>query len=144
MKKLFFITFLLLGITCSAQEYLRPSWVKKTPKPSNKTFYYKVTTAEGKDYNEAYVKAFSMAILEGTWRMGVVVDTKNDLKAIEEDLTNAINMEPKLASLKLNKVCVYEEYPKQTREVTIRLFVLWQIGDHEVDKVEFDDFNDCI
>ena len=58
------ITIMVLLSPTIAWAIGEPVWLKHLPKPNNDTYYYRVTKAEGQTYEEAYTKAFSMAILE--------------------------------------------------------------------------------
>ena len=43
---------------CSQTYNALPKWVTQLPEPSNETYYYRVTHAEGPSYEKAYAKGF--------------------------------------------------------------------------------------
>ncbi len=124
-----------------AQIATTPYWVTKLPKAETENYYYRVTTAEGKDYNEAYTKAFSFAILESQWKLGVKVKKAEDVNQIEKGLTESINVQSQNMNLPLNKVCEYIE-PIHTSK-GVRLYVLWQVARYGNVDPKFKDFTEC-
>ena len=80
-----------------------PSWVKRLPQAGNETYYYRVTKAEGKTYEEAYTRAFSMAILESEWKIGVRTFKQEDAKTIEESLKQDLKLKVVLSIYQLTK-----------------------------------------
>lgn len=117
-----------------------PSWVKHLPQPGNATYYYRVTKAEGKTYEEAYTKAFSMAILESQWKLGVKVSKTDDIQTIEESLNAELSLKQSNMILPLNKVCEYEQASPNGGLI---LYCLWQVACFGNVKAEFDNFLDC-
>lgn len=124
-----------------AQSIVTPYWVTKPPLSQSDNYYYRVTSAEARTYNEAYAKAFSMAILESQWKLGVKVQKVDNADSLEEDITKTINVESVNMKLPLNKVCEYSE-PLYTSN-GIRLFVLWQVARYGNVEPKFEDFNKC-
>ena len=104
-----------------------PSWVKHLPKPNNDTYYYRVTKAEGKTYEEAYTKAFSMAILESQWKLGVKVNKSDNVQTIEETITSDLSLRSSNMNLPLNKVCEYEKASSNISNGVV-LYILWQVA----------------
>lgn len=119
-----------------------PFWVKHLPKSNNDTYYYRVTKAEAQTYEEAYTKAFSMAILECQWRLGVKVSKSEDIQTIEQTITSELNLRSSNMNLSLNKVCEYETASPNISNGVV-LYVLWQVARYGNIKVEFDEFTEC-
>lgn len=119
-----------------------PVWLKHLPKPNNDTYYYRVTKAEGQTYEEAYTKAFSMAILESQWKIGVKVNKSNNLQTIEETITSDLNLQSSNMILPLNKVCEYEKASPNIANGVV-LYILWQVARYGNVKTEFEDYLDC-
>lgn len=117
-----------------------PKWVKRLPKAGNDTYYYRVTKAEGKDYEQAYVKAFSMAILESQWKLGVKLTKTSDAQTIEKTLQQDLTLKNSNMNLPMNKVCEYEQ---ASPNGGIILYCLWQVATYGNIKVNFDVFLDC-
>lgn len=117
-----------------------PSWVKKIPQAGNETYYYRVTKAEGKEYDDAYIKAFSMAILESQWKIGVKVSKENDAKTIEQSLKQDLTLQSTTINLPINKVCEYEQ---ASPNGGIILYCLWQVASYGNVKAEFDSYINC-
>ena len=117
-----------------------PNWVKHMPSSGNDTYYYRVTKAEGKTYEEAYKKAFSMAILESQWKLGVKVSKSDDAKSIEKTLEQDLNLRTTAMNLPMNKVCEYEQ---ASPNGGIILYCLWQVACYGNAKAEFDNYLDC-
>lgn len=118
-----------------------PKWVNQLPKPGNETYYYRVTHAEEETYEKAYVRAFSMVILESSWKMGLPVDSQNDMATIEHGVENNISVRSHQSNIAINKVCEYEE--KNYVSNKIRLYILWQVASVGGTMPLFDDFRDC-
>lgn len=135
------ILCLYYPLSLHAQAIATPYWITKPPLSKSDDYYYRVTSAEGKTYNDAYVKAFSMAILESQWKLGVKVQKVNNIDTIEQDITKSINVESVNMKLPLNKVCEYVE-PLYTSN-GIRIYILWQVARYGNVDPKFDDFNDC-
>ena len=117
-----------------------PKWVKHLPKAGNETYYYRITKAEGTDYEDAYKKAFSMAILESQWKLGVKLSKSDDAKTIEQTLQQDLNLRTSAMNLPMNKVCEYEQ---ASPNGGIILYCLWQVACYGNVKAEFEDFLDC-
>ena len=118
-----------------------PYWVNSVPKPENETYYFRVTHAEEETYEKAYVRAFSMAILESSWKMGLPVDAKNDLSAIEKGVEGNLSIRGHQSNIALNKVCEF-----QTKSITsnnVVLYVLWQVAAAGNIEPRFGEFNKC-
>lgn len=119
-----------------------PVWLKHLPKPNNDTYYYRVTKTEGQTYEEAYTKAFSMAILESQWKIGVKVNKSSNLQTIEETITSDLNLQSSNMILPLNKVCEYEKASPNIANGVV-LYILWQVARYGNVKTEFEDYLDC-
>ena len=119
-----------------------PSWVKHLPKPNNDTYYYRLTKAEGKTYEEAYTKAFSMAILESQWKLGVKVNKSDNVQTIEETITSDLSLRSSNMNLPLNKVCEYEKASSNISNGVV-LYILWQVARYGNVKVEFEEYLNC-
>lgn len=117
-----------------------PKWIKHLPQAGNDTYYYRITKAEGKTYDEAYKKAFSMAILESQWKLGVKVSKSDDAKTIEETLQQDLNLRTTAMNLPMNKVCEYEQ---ASPNGGIILYCLWQVACYGNVKAEFENYLDC-
>lgn len=117
-----------------------PSWVKRIPHSSNESYYYRVTKAEGGTYEEAYTKAFSMAILESQWKLGVKVSKQDNAKTIEESLNQDLTLKSSTMNLPMNKVCEYEQ---ASPNGGIILYCLWQVASYGNVKPNFENYLDC-
>lgn len=117
-----------------------PFWVKHLPQAGNSTYYYRVTKAEGKTYEEAYTKAFSRAILESQWKLGVKVKANDDEQTIEQSLMKDVTLKPSNMNLPMNKVCEYEQASPRGG---IILYCLWQVACYGNVKAEFENYLDC-
>lgn len=117
-----------------------PKWVKHVPQAGNDTYYYRVTKADGETYEDAYVKAFSMAILESQWKLGVRVSKSSDAQTIEETLKQDLALKNSGMNLPMNKVCEYEQ---ASPNGGIILYCLWQVASYGNVKAEFENFFDC-
>lgn len=117
-----------------------PKWVKRLPEAGNGTYYYRVTKAEGKDYEQAYVKAFSMAILESQWKLGVKVTKTDDAQTIEQSLQQELTLKSGNMNLPMNKVCEYEQASPNGGVI---LYCLWQVATYGNVKAEFENYLDC-
>lgn len=138
-RRLLTILFMVLLMPTATWALGMPKWVKHLPKAENDTYYYRVTKAEGKTYEEAYTKAFSMAILESQWKLGVKVSKSDDVQTIEKALTQELNLRSSNMNLPMNKVCEYE----QVTENGIMLYCLWQVACYGNVKAEFENYLDC-
>ena len=142
MRRFLFTLFLLVtgGLVANAQEN-PPYWVNQLPKPENGTYYFRVIHAEELTYEKAYVQAFSMAILESSWKMGLPVDAKNDLATIVQGVENNISIRSHQSHIAINKVCEW-----QTKNITsnkIVLYVLWQVASSGNIEADFGYFEKC-
>ena len=141
-KPLVLLLFLIIGIgTLTAQSGGRPSWVTHLPEAGNSSYYYRVTVAEARTHEKAYAKAFAMAILESSWKLGVTVDTRNDLQVVEQGILDDISVQDNQMVLPLNKVCEYEE--RLNSSMNVRLYVLWQVASDGNRKPEFEPYINC-
>jgi len=142
MKKLFLALLLLMaGVLYAEAQETKPYWVNNLPKPENATYYFRVTHAEEMTYEKAYVRAFSMAILESSWKMGLPVDAKNDMATIENGVEDNLSIRSHQSNIAINKVCEY-----QTQSVTsnkVVLYVLWQVAASGNIEPRFEEFNKC-
>lgn len=139
MRKFTLILFLLIGFSHSL--FSLPTWVNQVPSSNSQTYYYRVTQAEGKDYNEAYTKAFAMAVLESQWKLGVRVHRNDNFDEIQENISKSINVEIMNMNLPLNKVCEYEKKVGSSNK--IRLYILWQVARYGNEEPNFDEYTDC-
>ena len=117
-----------------------PSWVKQIPRAGNATYYYRVTKAEGLNYEQAYTKAFSMAILESQWKLGVKLTKTDDIQSIEQTVSSDLNLMSSNMVLPINKVCEYEQAGPNGGIV---LYCLWQVASYGNVKAEFENYLDC-
>lgn len=140
MKTQFTLILLLAGISAVAQNNM-PSWVNYLPKPENETYYFRVTHAEEETYEKAYVRAFSMAILESSWKMGLPVDAKDDLATIEKGVDDNLSIRSHQSNIAINKVCEFQE--RNYSSGKIRLYVLWQVATNGSIQPQFEPFNNC-
>ena len=142
MKKLFLALLLLMaGVLYAEAQETKPYWVNNLPKPGNATYYFRVTHAEEMTYEKAYVRAFSMAILESSWKMGLPVDAKNDMATIENGVEDNLSIRSHQSNIAINKVCEY-----QTQSVTsnkVVLYMLWQVAASGNIEPRFEEFNKC-
>lgn len=136
------ITIMVLLSPTIAWAIGEPVWLKHLPKPNNDTYYYRVTKAEGQTYEEAYTKAFSMAILESQWKIGVKVNKSDNLQTIDKTITSNLNLQSSNMILPLNKVCEYEKASPNIANGVV-LYILWQVARYGNVKTEFEDYLDC-
>lgn len=145
--KQFLIIVSLLCVTISATSQpglMLPSWVKELPKAKiGSHYYYRVTMAEAPTYDKAYASAFAKALMEAKWRLGASVSFTDDIKSLEDSVTNGINVNEQSVKIPLNRVCDYWEEVRTTRARYIRLYVLWQVAENGIVQPKFDEFNDC-
>lgn len=142
MKRLF-ITLLLCLMSASyvdAQGNM-PYWVNSLPIPENETYYFRVTHAEGTNYEKAYVKAFSMAIMESSWKTGLPVDAMDDIATIEKGVESNLSIRSHQSNIALNKVCEYQYRSESTNKIV--LYVLWQVAAAGNKDPQFEEFNKC-
>ncbi len=138
-RLIIFIAFLTVALFSATAQ--KPYWIKELPVANSGSYYYRVTRAEAKTYEEAYSKAFSIAILESSWKIGVRVDTKNDLETIEKGIIENINVSDRAMKIPLNKVCEYTE--KASGTMNIRIYILWQVARYGNIPPNFEDFSKC-
>jgi hypothetical protein len=117
-----------------------PDWIKHLPKAGNDTYYYRVTKADGATYEDAYIKAFSMAILESQWKLGVKVSKADDAQTVENTVKQELNLRGRNMDLPMNKVCEYE-MPSQYGGVT--LYCLWQVACYGNVEAKFEEYLNC-
>ncbi len=144
MKRLPLFLLLVFGwaLALSAQTSHRPSWIKNPPKPKKGNFYYRVTIAEGKDYESAYTKAFAMAVYESYSRLeGIAVSINSSEDEIEKSIAESISTIPGQMRLPINKVCEFEE--SKTSAMGVKLYVLWQVANNALEDPLFENFNKC-
>ena len=125
-RTLFTLLLLASAGVAFGQNNTLPYWVNRLPRPENGTYYFRVTQAEEDTYEKAYTKAFSMAILESSWKMGLPVDAKDDMAAIEKGVEGNLSIRSHQSNLAINKVCEYQERNYTTNK--IHLYVLWQVA----------------
>lgn len=143
MKKSVLSAILLVwALVISAQTNGRPYWIANIPlAKDNSKYYYRVTQGDGQDYDRAYAKAFARAILESSWKLGLEVNTADDLTTIEKGVTENVKVVDSHMTLPMNKVCEYTENLKETRGV--RVFILWQVAKYGNILPSFDEFTKC-
>ena len=125
MKRCLLTAICLVWAALAAAQQGRPSWLVQLPEPGNSSYYYRVTMAEARTYEKAYAKAFAIAILESSWKLGVTVDTKADIQTLEQGILDNISVQQTQMVLPLNKVCEYEE--QLNSSMNVRLYILWQV-----------------
>ena len=141
-KILFFISLVLWVLYCTAQSERRPYWIANMPTAKeNSKYYYRVTQGDGVDYDKAYAKAFARAIMESSWKLGLEVNTSDDLQTIEQGVADNIKIASSHMTLPMNKVCEYTEKLVETRGV--RVFILWQVAKYGNRDPKFDEFTKC-
>lgn len=142
MKRIMLITALIMAwaLPDNAQA---PYWVKRLPTPKNGNFYYRVTSAEGRNYMDAYAEAFAMAIYESYSKLsGIAVTIGSDQQSIKEGIMEAISPSNEgQMRIPINKVCEYEERVITSNK--IRLYVLWQVANSALVDPQFEVFNKC-
>ena len=146
MKPFISILLICLPVVAFAQnDREMPQWVTQLPSSNpQKHFYYRVTVGEGTTYDKAYANAFAKAIMEAKWKLGVKVKVSDDMAALEDQVTNAVNVQEQYMEIPINKVCDYwEEYRPVASAKQIRLYVLWQVADDGRYEPRFEDFTNC-
>ena len=120
----------------------KPYWITNRPQTETTCmYYYRVTQGEGSNYDKAYANAFAKAILESSWKLGVEVNTTDDLNTIEKGINANISVGTASMVLPLNKVCEYIE-PLSGR-MGIRMYILWQVAKYGNRAPNFDEFTKC-
>ena len=135
---------LLVGLSgfLFGQSTQRPYWIDNPPQPQTEgNYYYRVTVAEERTYDRAYAKAFARAILESSWKLGVAVNTKDDVKTLESNITDNVNVASQTMNIPMNKVCEYIEEVENSSN--LRVFMLWQVATYANQKTRFEHFNQC-
>ena len=140
MFRKYFIYSILFLTSINSWALGIPSWVKSLPQAGNGTYYYRVTKAEGDTYEDAYVKAFSMAILESQWKIGVKVPKQENTKTVEQSLKQDLSLKSSTMNLPINKVCEYEQ---TSSTGTIILYCLWQVASYGNIQVDFESYLNC-
>lgn len=146
VKKIKNITLIIASIIIATitrynlQAEEMPYWIRHIPQPKSGNFYYRITYAEGKNYQEAYSKAFAMAILESTWKLGVEVNQNQTLENLSYNISQNIEFLPKGAKIHINKVCEYKK--KSTGSMKIEIYILWQVGNNSQNP-QFENFSNC-
>lgn len=135
-----FVLIVMGTFHVSAQD-TPPYWVNCLPKPENETYYYRVTHAEEMTYEKAYARAFSMAILESSWKNGLPVDAKDDFATIEKGVNDNISIRSHQSNIAINKVCEWQA--KSVKSNKIVLYVLWQVAVAGNVEPKFEEFNKC-
>ncbi len=142
MKKLSLLLLLLLvGMFGVKAQDNPPDWVHNLPKPKNDTYYFRVTHAEDMTYEKAYVRAFSMAILESSWKMGLPVDAKDDMATIEQGVEKNLSIRSHQNNIALNKVCEWQA--KSVTSNKVILYILWQVAASGNIEPRFEEFSKC-
>lgn len=141
----FFAFFYLILTTTSAQPGLTlPYWVKNPPKDSiSKHYYYRVTMAEEPTYEKAYANAFAKAAMEAKWRLGVRINFSDDIQALENSVTEGVNVSEKSINIPINKVCDYWEVEHSMKGDYVRLYVLWQVAKYGNQDPNFEEYTKC-
>lgn len=120
----------------------KPKWVFTTPTPSNKSYCYKVTRGEAKTYDEAYTKALARAILETSWKIsGVTVRVNDNLKTVEQNITESLETISKEVRIHINKICEYSENPSGSMKINV--YLLWQVPSDGYTTPQFDNSYNC-
>lgn len=141
-QKLFLlVVFVGLFSYAWGQSNEKPYWIYNLPQAKSGNYYYRVTYAEGRTYDKAYAKAFARAILESSWKLGVKVNTKDDIQTLENNITENVDVKETSMNLPMNKVCEYIEEDKSSMD--IRVYILWQVAKYANVPPEFDSFNKC-
>lgn len=131
-----------LGLSAQTIVYNRPHWITNPPVAKKKAaYYYRVTYAEARTYQEAYSKAFATAILESAWKLGVAVDVNSNAESLQRDIVQSINVDNRQMKIPVNKVCEYHE--ERASSMNICLYVLWQVAKYGNVDPEFDDYCNC-
>ncbi len=140
-----FFIFLCLILTANAQTgRVLPYWVTQLPSAgADKNYYYRVTMAEDVSYDKAYANAFAKAVMEAKWRMGVEVHFQDDVKSLENSVTEGVNVNQDFISIPMNKVCDYWEANHTPMGDLIRLYVLWQVAKFGNKEPQFEEFTKC-
>lgn len=140
-KLLVCILLLLSTIPIVAQYIGQPYWITKVPDAVGDRYYYRVTMAEADSYDLAYAKAFAMAILESSWKMGVTVDNTGTIESLTNNILEEVSVRPGKMRLPMNKVCEFREDVHTSKK--IRLYILWQVAQSGNVDPKFETFNQC-
>lgn len=126
----------------NAQPLNRPYWINNRPSVDSACmYYYRVTKGEGDTYDQAYATAFARAIMESSWKLGLDVNTTDDLKTIENGINENISVNSSHMSLPLNKVCEYTE--SLSGRMGFRVYILWQVAKYGNRNPNFEEFTKC-
>lgn len=129
MFRLLLILFLFGFCSMSSSKYQKkPTWIDEPPKSKVSDYYYRVTRAESTTYEKAYAKAFAICILESSWKLGVVVNTNNDVEHLSNEIIKSIDLKDNQMSLAINKKREYSE--PLTKKRGVRIYILWQVASH--------------
>lgn len=135
MKVLGIFFLCLVGIIAEAQTV--PAWVY-SPLPRSETYYYRVSQGIGLTEEEAEAKAFSSAIMESAFALGIPIDIKQ-LEQTKGD--SLLVMASRYVKIPINKVCVYSESLITRRGY--RAYVLCQVANDARIIPQFKSYN-CI
>ncbi len=142
MNSIIKILFICWALISAQQIFAYPNWLNNIPKTEEtEMYYFRVTQGEGKTYEKAYANAFAKAILESSWKLGLEVNTSDDLRTIENNLLNNINVESSRMKLPLNKVCEYVE--NASGSANKRVYILWQVAKFGNRPPNFKEFTNC-
>ncbi len=144
-KLFLFVALLCTLLLVNAQPgRMMPYWVTQLPNANaNKHYYYRVTMGEASTYDKAYASAFAKAIMEAKWKLGVNVRFSDDVKALENTITEGVNVNQESVNIPMNKVCDYWEINHTPKGDLIRLYVLWQVAQDGITPPNFEDFTKC-
>lgn len=121
-----------------------PYWVTQLPSAdASKNYYYRVTMAEDFTYDRAYANAFAKAVMESKWKLGVEVHFQDDIKSLENSVTEGVNVSQDFVNIPMNKVCDYWEVKHTPRGDMIRIYVLWQVASVGNKEPQFEEFTKC-
>lgn len=137
------IIFFLLGLATSlfAQSGVaEPKWVRNMPKSPSQSYYYRITYSEGKNYEDAYTKAFAKAIYENACKRGITVDVTMSQNEVESEVANQVSVDQRSMKLFINKAC---EWWSTSANGHVKIYILWQIGKNGVKDPDFEPYDNC-
>ena len=142
---IFTIFFICVASSIAAQPgRVLPYWVKELPTATEgKNYHYRVTMAEAPTYDKAYANAFAKAVMEAKWRLGANVSFSDDIKSLENSVTEGVNVNQESVNIPINKACDFWEEIHTSRMTYIRLYVLWQVAEDGVKQPQFENFYKC-
>lgn len=117
-----------------------PKWVRQLPNSPSPAYYYRITYSEGRDYENAYTKAFAKAIYENACKRGITVDVAMSQSDIESDVANQVNVDQRTMKLFINKAC---EWWTTSANGHVKIYILWQIGKNGVKDPNFEPYEHC-